>query len=223
MSLFHSHFTQKQLCGYCLPTKSNEQNRIITNTELLSSVPARSKGNTAFLSASKPIRARAICHVMEIGYGLTEGWGTAHHPTSAAQNHKMRTWHRQYSTINPALSTEYCKNWAHFRVWGLLQEAEVSREVNLLFTYKRLFWTVLGTPCASTNTHSDKEPNSERDRRFMAVQKAFCSTWSMRSSFWKVWQLPQLEPAVLCWMFPMRWSFSREARVQRLGQSALPC
>lgn len=52
-----------------------------------------------------------------------------------------------------------------------LQEAEVSRAVNLLFTHKRLFWTVLGTPCASTNTHSEKEPNSERDMRPTAVER----------------------------------------------------
>lgn len=103
------------------PTKSNEHNRIITNTELLSSVPARSKGNIAFLSAFKLIRARSyllVCAVDRLWANrCTEGWWTAEHPNSAAQN-QWRPWQRQYeqySTIKPALSTEYCKNCAHFR------------------------------------------------------------------------------------------------------------
>lgn len=138
--------------GTACPTKSNECNRIITNTELLSSVPACSNGNIAFLSASKFIRARSYLWVCDAdrlwANRCTEGWWTAEHPNSAAQN-QWRPWQRwckQCSAIKPALS-----------YWVLqklrpLPGAEVSRAVNLLFTSKRLFWTVLGTPCTSTNT-----------------------------------------------------------------------
>lgn len=154
--------------------------------------------------------------------------GGEQHSTQLQQHKitKTRPWQRQHSKINPAPSTKYCKSWAHFKVWWSLQEAEVSRENNLLLAYKRLFWTVLGTPCASTNTHSEKEPNSECNRRLMTVQRV-----RNHSAVPKAWEGPSEScdnchsVTQLCsagCFHSMWWSFSREARVQRLGQSALP-
>lgn len=154
--------------------------------------------------------------------------GGEQHSTQFQQHKitKIRPWQRQYSTINPALPTKYCKNWAHFKVWWLPQGAKVSRAVNLLLTYNRLFWTVLGTLCASTNTHSEKESNSECNRRLMTVQQvrnhsAVPKTCEGPSeSCDNCHSLTQLRSAEC--FHPMWWSFSREARVQRLGQSVLP-